>query len=211
MDVFLMTLLMLLGMFMMLVVLLQRGRGGGLAGAFGGAGGQSAFGTKAGDVFTKITVVVAVLWFILAGVSGMVLRGKESKFAGGENAQPEETGDSEGAGTDENAPPTQKAGASDFDPIPSTPEKSGDPEGSSDGKAADKAEAGDDAGKGVTPEPPTSPEDNKAAAPSNDKAGEAADDKAGAPSDDKAGTAGKAGESTTEKAGTDGKSAGDGN
>lgn len=62
------------GMILMFVVLLQRGRGGGLAGAFGGMGGQSAFGTKAGDVFTRITVVIAVIWVILAGASGFALR-----------------------------------------------------------------------------------------------------------------------------------------
>jgi preprotein translocase subunit SecG len=66
--------LLLLGLFLMIIVLLQRGRGGGLAGAFGGMGGQSAFGTKAGDVFTKITIVVALLWVITAGVSGYALR-----------------------------------------------------------------------------------------------------------------------------------------
>ena len=48
-------------LFLIFLVLIQRGRGGGLAGAFGGMGGQSAFGTKAGDVFTKITVGVAAL------------------------------------------------------------------------------------------------------------------------------------------------------
>ena len=42
-----------------ILVMLQRGKGGGLAGALGGMGGQSAFGTKAGDLFTKITVGVA--------------------------------------------------------------------------------------------------------------------------------------------------------
>ena len=46
-------------LFLILLVLIQRGRGGGLAGAFGGMGGQSAFGTKAGDLFTRITIVVA--------------------------------------------------------------------------------------------------------------------------------------------------------
>ena len=45
--------------FLMLVILVQRGRGGGLSGAFGGMGGSSAFGAKTGDVFTWITVVVA--------------------------------------------------------------------------------------------------------------------------------------------------------
>lgn len=71
---FWMIVLLGLGGFMILLVLLQRGRGGGLVGALGGAGGQSAFGTRAGDVFTKITVVVATLWVITAGVGGIALR-----------------------------------------------------------------------------------------------------------------------------------------
>jgi preprotein translocase subunit SecG len=74
-----MTLLMFTGMFLILIVLLQRGRGGGLAGAFGGMGGQSAFGTKAGDVFTKITIIVAVIWVALAGLSIHALRADNSK------------------------------------------------------------------------------------------------------------------------------------
>lgn len=67
-------LLLVLGLFLMIVILLQRGRGGGLAGAFGGTGGQSAFGTKAGDVFTRITIVVAILWVVVSGGSGYFLR-----------------------------------------------------------------------------------------------------------------------------------------
>jgi preprotein translocase subunit SecG len=68
-----MGLLMLVGILLMIVILLQRGRGGGLAGAFGGAGGQSAFGTRAGDVFTKITAIMAFIWISLAGVSRFAL------------------------------------------------------------------------------------------------------------------------------------------
>lgn len=59
--------------FLIFIILLQRGRGGGLAGAFGATGGQSAFGTKAGDVFTKITIVVAVIWVALAAVTGFAM------------------------------------------------------------------------------------------------------------------------------------------
>jgi preprotein translocase subunit SecG len=51
--------------FLILLILIQRGKGGGLAGAFGGAGGQSAFGTKAGDMFTKVTAGTAILWIAL--------------------------------------------------------------------------------------------------------------------------------------------------
>jgi len=74
-------LLLLFGLFLMIVVLLQRGRGGGLAGAFGGTGGQSAFGTKAGDVFTRITIVVAVIWVVLAGGSGLLMRASSDSYA----------------------------------------------------------------------------------------------------------------------------------
>src|SRR5204862_1916135 len=56
--------LTLLSVFLMLVILVQRGRGGGLTGALGGMGGQSAFGTKAGDLFTKITIGVAIVWVV---------------------------------------------------------------------------------------------------------------------------------------------------
>lgn len=51
-----------LSLFLILLVLIQRGKGGGLTGALGGPGGQSAFGSKAGDTFTVITVVVATVW-----------------------------------------------------------------------------------------------------------------------------------------------------
>ena len=63
-----------ISLFMILLVLIQRGRGGGLAGAFGGMGGQSAFGTRAGDMFTRITIVLAVVWVLLAGGLWFVLR-----------------------------------------------------------------------------------------------------------------------------------------
>src|SRR5262249_4099165 len=44
---------------------IQRGKGGGLAGAFGGMGGSSAFGTKAGDIFTRVTMITALVWILL--------------------------------------------------------------------------------------------------------------------------------------------------
>ena len=69
-----------LSMFMILIVLLQRGRGGGLAGAFGGAGGQSALGTRAGDVFTKITVGIAFVWILLACVCIFVFKAESSPY-----------------------------------------------------------------------------------------------------------------------------------
>ncbi len=80
MGTFLLVLLFFVGLFLMFVVLLQRGRGGGLAGAFGGLGGQSAFGTKAGDVFTIITIVTAAIWVVLSCLAGWRLREESKAF-----------------------------------------------------------------------------------------------------------------------------------
>jgi preprotein translocase subunit SecG len=76
--------LALLSVFLILVILVQRGRGGGLTGALGGMGGQSAFGTKAGDLFTRITIVVAAIWVLLSMASLKVLN--EQGSSGGLNA-----------------------------------------------------------------------------------------------------------------------------
>jgi len=73
-------LLVFSALFLIALVLIQRGRGGGLAGAFGGAGGQSAFGTKAGDVFTRITVIVAACWILLCILAINLLGRSESLF-----------------------------------------------------------------------------------------------------------------------------------
>jgi preprotein translocase subunit SecG len=57
--------ILLLGIFMILLILIQRGKGGGLAGAFGGVGGSSAFGSRAGDAFTRLTIYIATVWILL--------------------------------------------------------------------------------------------------------------------------------------------------
>ena len=73
--------LVFMALFLIALVLIQRGRGGGLAGAFGGAGGQSAFGTKAGDLFTRITVVVAAIWILLCILAINVLGTSQTRLA----------------------------------------------------------------------------------------------------------------------------------
>ena len=92
------TFLALLGMFISVVliglILLQRGRGGGLVGALSGLGGQSAFGTKAGDTFTRITIAVAAIWVLLAGVHGQVLRDRTEKFKNETEQKEKEIGSS---------------------------------------------------------------------------------------------------------------------
>ena len=88
--------------FLILLVLIQRGRGGGLAGALGGMGGQSAFGTKAGDLFTKITIGVATFWILLCILSINVLGTQQSLFSTNLGAAAPET--MEGLGTTEAIP-----------------------------------------------------------------------------------------------------------
>ena len=72
------SMLVLTSLFLILLVLVQRGRGGGLAGALGGMGGQSAFGTKAGDLFTRITVGVAAFWIVLCILATNLLSRQQS-------------------------------------------------------------------------------------------------------------------------------------
>ncbi len=109
-------------LFLILLVLIQRGRGGGLAGAFGGMGGQSAFGTKAGDVFTKITVGVAAFWILLCILSINVLGRQDSLLSGTlGSAAPQATGPSASAGPATSAapgtqPPAPEAPATEAKP-----------------------------------------------------------------------------------------------
>ena len=103
-------LLFIAPLFLILLILIQRGRGGGLAGAFGGMGGQSAFGTKAGDMFTKITIVAASVWSLLCMASVLMLNQSSSKF-GSSQSKFERTSNNSGidaaAPTDTASPDTQ--------------------------------------------------------------------------------------------------------
>jgi len=98
-EYLLMTLMFITSVFLILLVLVQRGRGGGLAGALGGMGGQSAFGTKAGDTFTRITIGVAAFWIILCAASVKLLGTDENRF-GDESQQSTSEGNGRGRSTD---------------------------------------------------------------------------------------------------------------
>src|SRR5437016_14517278 len=67
-------LILLLGIFLIMLVLIQRGKGGGLVGALGGVGGSSPFGSRAGDAFTRITIYVAALWLLLTMLQVRVIQ-----------------------------------------------------------------------------------------------------------------------------------------
>jgi preprotein translocase subunit SecG len=67
--------IVLVSLLLMFVILIQRGKGGGLAGAFGGAGGSSAFGSKAGDTMMKFTLYLAAGWILLIMIHVKVAKG----------------------------------------------------------------------------------------------------------------------------------------
>jgi preprotein translocase subunit SecG len=82
---FLNLVLILLGLFLILLVLIQRGKGGGLVGALSGVGGSSPFGSRAGDTFTRITIYVACVWLLLTmvqvrAIQSSALQGQSGTF-----------------------------------------------------------------------------------------------------------------------------------
>jgi preprotein translocase subunit SecG len=119
---FLMVVLLITAVFLIVLVLIQRGKGGGLAGAFGGMGGQSAFGTKAGDLFTKITIGLATFWIVLCMITVKVLgvgSGDQLKQGLGGAAKQKPSVNAPPT-TDKNAPDAGKGGAA---PAEEAPEK----------------------------------------------------------------------------------------
>jgi preprotein translocase subunit SecG len=79
---------LLISIVMILIVLIQRPQGGGLGGAFGAGGGggggggagQTAFGTKTGDVLTGGTIAIFVLFIVFAIVLNFVTRPPEAQL-----------------------------------------------------------------------------------------------------------------------------------
>lgn len=146
----LMVMLVLVAIFLILLVLVQRGRGGGLTGALGGMGGQSAFGTKAGDLFTKITVVTALIWGLLCLLAVKVVNTNESFDASfGAGAPPVQTQPASGGKTASGPTiPGVPAGGA-LPPAGGTAPKGGDAAPPSGGSPK-----GADTGKSATPESP---------------------------------------------------------
>jgi len=79
----------LISVVMILIVLIQRPQGGGLGGAFGAGGGggggggggagQTAFGTKTGDVLTGGTIAIFVMFIVFAVILNFATRPPEAR------------------------------------------------------------------------------------------------------------------------------------
>ena len=109
------------------VVLLQAGKGGGLAGAFGGPGGagQSFFGSRgAGNFLTRATVTLGGLFFVTA-IALALLTGNQN--LGRQSLIQQEATRQRGAGEVTEPPPTPAVPPANSDqnaPPPSTPQNS---------------------------------------------------------------------------------------
>jgi preprotein translocase subunit SecG len=74
---------------LVLVVLLQQGKGGDIANAFGGGASQAAFGARSGaTVLSRATAVCAVLFMLGALLLGVLGQRSPSSVVGGSNPAP---------------------------------------------------------------------------------------------------------------------------
>ena len=64
---------------LILLVLIQKGRGGGLSSAFGGGGANSLLGTKTTDWLTKATIGTVLIFLLLTVVLNLVWKPKLSE------------------------------------------------------------------------------------------------------------------------------------
>ncbi|MHC4644786.1 MAG: preprotein translocase subunit SecG [Planctomycetota bacterium] len=72
---------------LILVILIQKGRGGGLTAALGGAGAGGLLGTKTGDFLTWVTIVLVSVFLLLAVVMAKYYRPTTSDFDAGPAAR----------------------------------------------------------------------------------------------------------------------------
>lgn len=134
-------LLVLMALFLIALVLVQRGRGGGLTGALGGMGGQSAFGTRAGDTFTRITIGAAAVWIVTCAVAVKYLGSSRDRFT--EAGAPSRTGNVPARVTTEAAEEAAVEAAAERATAPNSDQPSGTdaapPAGAADNSSAPAA------------------------------------------------------------------------
>lgn len=74
---------------LMLVILLQQGKGGDIANAFGGGTSQAAFGARAGaTVLSRATTICAILFVVGALALGVIGQRGPGSVVGGRTPQP---------------------------------------------------------------------------------------------------------------------------
>ena len=91
---FMAVLFVLVSIVLILVILLQKGRGGGLTAAFGGGMGGGLLGSKTGDFLTWVTIVLVAVFLTLAVLMGRFYRPQYGEFAADETVGTEQTTES---------------------------------------------------------------------------------------------------------------------
>jgi preprotein translocase subunit SecG len=105
---------------LVLIVLLQKGRGGGLSGAFGGGMGSSLLGSKTGDFLTWVTIFLVVIFLGLAVVLAKIYKPTVQEFGPASVAgQNQPAGATQPAGTPQTPQPEIP---SEIDQTTETPE-----------------------------------------------------------------------------------------
>jgi preprotein translocase subunit SecG len=84
-------LFVLVSIVLILVILLQKGRGGGLTAAFGGGMGGGLLGSKTGDFLTWVTIVLVAVFLTLAVLMGRFYRPGTPTMGGAASAGTTET------------------------------------------------------------------------------------------------------------------------
>ncbi len=87
-----MILFVMSGVVLILVVLVQATKSGGLAGAFGMGGDTSVLGTRAGTFLGKVTTAVATVFLLLALIYALLLHSETATSQGTQGDNTEETG-----------------------------------------------------------------------------------------------------------------------
>jgi preprotein translocase subunit SecG len=73
-------LFVLVSLVLILVILLQKGRGGGLTAAFGGGMAGGLLGSKTGDFLTWVTIILVAVFLTLAVLMGRFYRPEVGEF-----------------------------------------------------------------------------------------------------------------------------------
>lgn len=162
--------------FLITVVLLQSGKGGGLGSAFGGGGSQTVFGgAGAGNFLTRLTSAAAALFMILSATLAYLSSGSEQSL--------------ERAAREAAAKEEARSGAVDGE-APETPEPAGmsvadeaEDEGAADGEAAGDGDAAGEAGSEDAPGDAAPAGDAEGAAGGDDASADEAPAGAAAPAE----------------------------
>jgi preprotein translocase subunit SecG len=146
MDILLTVIHLIACFILVIVVLLQKGKGADLAGAFGGGGSQTALGVRsATQVIHKMTIAAAVFFMVTSYTLGLIQSTGKSLASQVEReagelptapAEDQENTDDQQPPSDEAADPASDDGSTD-EPQPETDEGGGGGETDADGQSGE--------------------------------------------------------------------------